>query len=84
MGIQFFPGNKNFYFIFVCKGGVRITELALLSKSRYIIGDYETTYYVSGGTGFGYRFFETTVNLEYDGIGKLNPSIYAGLNFKMG
>lgn len=84
MGIQFFPGNRNFYFIFVCKGGVRITELALLSKSRYIIGDYETTYYVSGGTGFGYRFFETTVNLEYDGIGKLNPSIYAGLNFKMG
>lgn len=83
-GVQFSPKSNDFNLLFIGKGGFRIAELALLSNSRYIISDYETTYFVSGGAGFVYKFFETTLNLEYDGIGKLSPTLYAGFNFRMG
>ena len=83
-GVQFSPWGNDLYLLILLKGGIKISSITLHKGTDFIIGDPEVTFMISGGSGIVYKLFEASVNLEFDGIGKVTPSFYAGLNFKFG
>ena len=82
-GFVFSPWNNSIQLITEIKLGARITSVALLSDG-YIIGDPVYSFFASGGAGFIIKFFEITANCEYDTVGKVSPSLYAGVCLKWG
>ena len=82
-GYSFSPWNNSVQLITEIKIGARITSVALLSGG-YIIGEPVYSFFASGGAGVMIKFFEITANCEYDTVGKVSPSLYAGACIKWG
>ena len=82
-GFVFSPWNNSVQLITEIKIGARITSVALLSGG-YIIGEPVYSFFASGGAGVMIKFFEITANCEYDTVGKVSPSLYAGACIKWG
>lgn len=80
-GIMFYPWDNDLLLLVIFKTGAKTSEVAILSDSKYIIDNPNITYFLSSGFGVIYNHFETSFNFEFDGIGKLSPSIYFGVSF---
>lgn len=83
-GYSITPWNSDLLIITTAKLGVKMTSIALFANGASAVGDPAFSFFVSGGAGMQIKFFTFDVNLEYDTIGKVSPSIYAGYLIKWG
>ena len=83
-GYSIAPWNSDLLIITTAKIGVKMTSIALFANGASAVGDPAFSFYVSGGVGMQIKFFTFDVNLEYDTIGKVSPSIYSGYLIKWG
>ena len=79
-----FTVGKDMNILTSVKTGVKLSGLALFTSKGSIIGEPSFSFFVAAGAGFYYKFLEVDINLEYDSIGKIRPSLYAGYVFKWG
>ncbi len=82
-GFIFSPWNNSISFIASVRAGAKINSLSIISDG-YMVGTPSYSFFVSGGAGMILKFFELEINCEYDTIGKLSPSVYAGVCLKWG
>ena len=82
-GFIFSPWNNSISFITAVRVGGKINSLVLLSGG-YMAGKPSYSFFVSGGAGMIIKFFEFDINCEYDTIGRVSPSAYAGVVLKLG
>lgn len=82
-GLIFSPWNNSISFSTTVRLGGKINSLALLSDG-YMVGKPAFSFFVSGGVGMIIKLFEFDINCEYDTIGKVSPSAYAGIILKLG
>ena len=83
-GYAFSPWNNEVRIITTFKAGVKMQSLALITKEGSIIGDPAFSFYMSAGAGMQIKWFQFDLNCEYDAIGKVSPSLYAGYAFRWG
>ena len=84
MGYSFSPWDKDIRIITTFKAGVRLTSLALITSSGSVLGDPSVSAFISGGAGMQIKWFVFDLNCEYDTIGGVTPSIYAGYILRWG
>ncbi len=82
-GFIFSPWNNSISFVAAVRAGAKINSLSIIYDG-YMIGTPSYSFFVSGGAGMIFKFFELEINCEYDTIGKLSPSVYAGVCLKWG
>ena len=82
-GLIFSPWNNSISFSATIRLGGKINSLVLLSGG-YMVGKPAYSFFVSGGVGMIIKMFEFDINCEYDTIGKVSPSAYAGVILKLG
>lgn len=83
-GYAFSPWNNDIRIITTFKVGAKINSLALISSQGYIIGEPDFSFFMSAGVGMQIKWFEFDINCEYDTIGKVSPSLYAGYVYRWG
>ena len=83
-GYAFSPWNNDVRIITSFKAGVKIQSLALITKEGSIIGDPVFSFFMSAGAGMQIKWFQFDLNCEYDAIGKVSPSLYAGYAIRWG
>ena len=83
-GYAFSPWNNDIRIITTFKVGAKINSLALISSQGYIIGEPDFSFFMSAGAGMQIKWFEFDINCEYDTIGKVSPSLYAGYVYRWG
>ena len=84
VGYAFSPWNNEVRIITTFKAGVKIQSLALITKEGSIIGDPAFSFFMSAGAGMQIKWFQFDLNCEYDTVGKVSPSLYAGCAFRWG
>lgn len=84
VGYAFSPWNNDVRILTSFKAGARLTSLALITRQGSLIGEPDYSYFLSLGVGMQIKWFMFDLNCEYDGIGKVNPSAYAGYVFRWG
>lgn len=83
-GYSFSPWNNSMRILTSLKTGAKISTLALITGDGYIIGEPSVSFFISAGAGMQIKWFEFDINCEYDTLGKVCPSIYAGYAFRFG
>ena len=83
-GFTFSPWNNDVRIFTVLRTGVKFSSLALMTSSGSILGEPYSSFFFSGGAGMHIKGFVFDLNCEYDTLGKVSPSIYAGYNFRLG
>ena len=84
MGYAFSPFKKDMTILTTAKVGLKITNLALITNSGSAIGKPVCSVFLGIGAGMQIKWFTFDLNCEYDSIGKVSPSIYAGYVWKWG
>ena len=84
VGYAFSPWDNEIRILTSFRAGVKMQSLGLITKEGSIIGDPSFSFYMSAGAGMQIKWFEFDLNCEYDTIGKVSPSIYAGYAFRWG
>lgn len=82
VGYTFSPWNNDIRILTSLKMGVKSSSLALFTSQGNAIGKPAFSFFLSVGAGMQIRWFTFDVNCEYDTMGKVSPSIYAGYNFR--
>ena len=83
-GYAFSPWNNDIRIVTSFKIGAKINALALISSQGYIVGQPDFSFFISAGAGLQVKWFEFDINCEYDTIGKVSPSLYAGYVYRWG
>ncbi len=83
-GYAFSPWNNEVRIITSFKAGVKIQSIGLITKYGSAISDPACSFYMSAGAGMQIKWFQFDINCEYDAIGKVNPSLYAGYAIRWG
>ncbi len=83
-GYAFSPWNNEVRIITSFKAGVKIQSIGLITKYGSAISDPACSFYMSAGAGMQIKWFQFDINCEYDTIGKVNPSLYAGYAIRWG
>ena len=83
-GYSFSPWNNYIRILTTVKAGGKISSLALITGESYVIGEPVFSIYLGTGIGMQIKAFEFDINCEYDTLGKVSPSIYAGYVLRMG
>ena len=83
-GYAFLPWNNEVRIITSFKAGVKIQSIGLITKYGSAISDPACSFYMSAGAGMQIKWFQFDINCEYDAIGKVNPSLYAGYAIRWG
>ena len=84
VGYAFSPWNNEVRILTSFRIGAKIQSLALITKDGSIVGDPAFSFYMSAGAGMQIKWFEFDINCEYDTIGKVSPSLYAGYAIRWG
>ena len=84
VGYAFSPWNNDFRILTTFKLGAKVSSLVLVATQGYAIGEPALSFYISTGIGMQYKHLEMDVNCEYDTIGKVSPSLYAGYVWQLG
>ena len=82
VGYAFSPWNNDMRILTSFKLGAKSSSLALFTNQGNAIGNPALSFFLSVGAGMQIRWFTFDVNCEYDTMGKVSPSIYAGYNFR--
>jgi len=61
-----------------------MTTIALFANGKSVVGNPAFSFFMSVGAGMQIKWFTFDINCEYDTIGKVSPSIYAGYILKWG
>ncbi len=83
-GYAFSPWNNDMRIITTLKTGIKMTSIALITTSGSILGKPSFSFFLSGGAGMQIKSFVFDINCEYDTVGKVSPSIYAGYVLRWG
>ena len=83
-GYSFSPWNNDIRILSSLKTGVKMTSLALITNEGSIVGEPNYSFFISLGAGMQIKWFAFDANIEYDTIGKVSPSLYAGYVFRWG
>lgn len=84
MGYSFSPWDKDIRIFTTFKTGIKLTSLALITSSGSILGTPSLSAFISGGAGMQIKWFVFDINCEYDTLGGVSPSIYAGYMLRLG
>ena len=82
VGYVFSPWDKDIHIITSFKAGFKILALAMITGSGSIVDTPNCAFFMSIGAGMQIKHFVFDINCEYDTIGKVSPSIFAGYVFK--
>ena len=82
VGYAFSPWNNDIRILTSFKFGAKSSSLALFTSQGNAIGNPALSFFLGVGAGMQIRWFTFDVNCEYDTMGKVSPSIYAGYNFR--
>ena len=66
------------------KAGAKITSIALFANGGSAVGKPAFSFFMSIGAGMQIKGFVFDINCEYDTVGKVSPSLYAGYLFTWG
>lgn len=83
-GYAFSPWNNEMRILTELRVGAKMSTLALITKDGYIIGQPAFSFFASLGAGMQIKWFTFDLNCEYDTLGKVSPSLYAGYVFRFG
>ena len=85
-GFIFSPWGNSIFFKTDLRVGAKVNSIAFVSNSHngYMVGNPSYSFFAGGGLGMILSIFEFDVNCEYDTIGKVTPSAYAGICIKRG
>ena len=85
-GFIFSPWGNSIFFKTDIRVGAKANTLSFISNSHsgYMVGEPAYSFFAGGGLGMILSIFEFDVNCEYDTIGKVTPSAYAGICIKWG
>jgi hypothetical protein len=83
-GYAFSPWNNEMRILTTFKAGAKVSSLALFVDHGYIIGEPAFSFFMSIGAGMQIKWFTFDLNCEYDTLGKVSPSLYAGYVFRFG
>ena len=83
-GYAFSPWNNEVRIITSFKAGLKIQSIGLITKYGSAISDPACSFYMSAGAGMQIKWFQFDIHCEYDAIGKVNPSLYAGYAIRWG
>ena len=81
-GYSFTPWNNYIRILTTVKAGGKLSSLALITPDGYVIGEPVFSVYLGTGIGMQIKAFEFDINCEYDTLGKVSPSLYAGYVFR--
>ena len=84
VGYAFSPWDNEIRILTSFRTGVKVQSIALITKEGSIVGDPAVSFFMSAGAGMQIKWFEFDINCEYDTIGKVSPSMYAGYAFRWG
>ena len=84
VGYAFSPWNNDVRILTSFKAGVKIQSIGLFTKYGSAIGDPSFSFFMSLGAGMQIKWFEFDASIEYDAIGRVSPSLYAGYAFRWG
>ena len=84
VGYAFSPWNNEIRILTSFKTGVKMQSLGLITKEGSIVGDPSFSFFMGIGAGMQIKWFQFELNVEYDTIGKVSPSMYAGYAFRWG
>lgn len=83
-GYAFSPWNNEMRILTELRLGAKLSTLALITKEGYIVGEPAFSFFISLGAGMQIKWFTFDLNCEYDTLGKVSPSLYAGYVFRFG
>lgn len=84
VGYAISPWNNDIRILTDLKAGLKVSSLGLFTTAGSIVGDPAVTFFFSGGAGMQIKGFEFDINCEYDGIGKVSPSVFLGYAVRIG
>ncbi len=84
LGYAFSPWNNELRITTSLKAGAKLSSIALITGSGSAIGKPALAFFASIGAGMQIKFFTFDLNCEYDTIGQISPSLYAGYIFRWG
>ena len=84
VGYAFSPWNNEIRILTSFKTGAKMQSIALITKEGSIVGDPSFSFFMSLGAGMQIKWFQFELDVEYDTIGKVSPSMYAGYAFRWG
>ena len=84
VGYAFSPWNNEIRILTSFKTGVKMQSIALITNEGSIVGDPSFSFFMGLGAGMQIKWFQFELNCEYDTIGKVSPSIYAGYVIRWG
>ena len=84
IGYAFSPWNNEIRILTSFKTGVKVQSIALITNEGSIVGDPAVSFFMGLGAGMQIKWFQFELNCEYDTIGKVSPSLYAGYAFRWG
>lgn len=79
-----FSLGKDISILTSLKAGARLSALTLISQQGSVLGKTSFAFFMGGGVGLRIKFIEFDFNCEYDTIGSVSPSLYAGYIFRWG
>lgn len=79
-----FALGKDLTILTSFKAGARLSALTLVSGQGSALGKPSFAFFAGAGVGFRLKFIEFDINCEYDTIGSVSPSLYAGYIFRWG
>ena len=83
-GYSIAPWNNDLLIFTTAKAGAKMTCIALFANGKSVVGNPAFSFFMSVGAGMQIKWFTFDINCEYDTIGKVSPSIYAGYILKWG
>ncbi len=84
VGYVFTPWDNDVYILTNFKAGMKIAALAMITSNGSVLDTPYYAFFMSIGAGMQIKGFVFDINCEYDTVGKVSPSIYAGCIFKWG
>ena len=83
-GYSFTPWNNEMRILTMFRVGAKMSSLALIAGQGYVVGEPAFSLFMSVGAGMQIKWFTFDLNCEYDTLGKVSPSLYAGYAFRWG
>lgn len=83
-GYSISPWNNDLLIFTTAKAGAKITSIALFANGGSAVGKPVFSFFMSIGAGMQIKGFVFDINCEYDTVGKVSPSLYAGYLFTWG
>ena len=83
-GYAFSPWDNDIRILTTARIGAKISSLAMITSQGSAMGAPACSFFMSAGAGMQIKMFEFDINCDFDTIGKVSPSLYAGYVLRWG